>query len=437
MTGKQTLIIPDNWDDHGPISQYKKFVRLVTKSGQPDGEEFVMKCRPTSSGKRKLETVAARFDVEADLMKKIRGTEGVIPIVDIDGSSAPAWFVMPKAVPLAEHLHGKPDLRVTVESIRHIANALVRVKHSQGAAHRDIKPDNLLWLGGPLVADFGIAQVPKRKGLTPAGEKVGPTGFLAPEMRHVTPGVDGFQADVWSLAVTLFFLARPNNDGWPPVGTLLARRPEFSLYPAGGVAAYRLEWLLESATDYSPFLRPTMEVFADELAVWLESLNSEEGKRPQPTISSRTRRASFSRQHLHPAAALWSRRNRTLYEHLRQMLHMLAPGRFSEAGALSFALDTHGHNEESFFEVHAFSSTVATSGRRVVVLGFLVDGSKIEYFGEVQQRNVASEDGPFTLVRTVHSDGAVEWPSGERAASNMREMLSKEFENEDFPVVRQ
>lgn len=160
------------------------------------------------------------------------------------------WFVMPRAMELREHLGSRPHLRDVVKVVAAVADTLARVVTDQDVAHRDLKPANLLWLNGPLVADFGIAQLPTRAGITQKGESVGPMEFLAPEMRYVVGDVDGKAADVWSLAKTLFVLARVNDEKWPPVGTLNAGRPEFSLRPAGGRAAADLEFLLEAATAY-------------------------------------------------------------------------------------------------------------------------------------------------------------------------------------------
>jgi serine/threonine protein kinase len=86
--------------------------------------------------------------------------------------------------------------------------------HSQGVAHCDIKPSNVLIdiHGRPKFADFGIAQTRTR----PLDEQTAGTwAFLAPEVLTHT-ATDRFKADVWALGVTFTFML----DGvlpWPTV----------------------------------------------------------------------------------------------------------------------------------------------------------------------------------------------------------------------------
>jgi len=113
------------------------------------------------------------------------------------------------------------------------------------------------------------------------------------------------------------------------------------------------------------------------------------------------------------------------------MLRLL-PGRFFEAGALGLMLDDHGHDEDSHYNVHGIATTVSKNGMRVVLVGFLVDGSCAQYFGEIQQANTGGNE-PFDLVRKFFSEGAIEWPSGDRALSDMENSLRDIFSKQDFP----
>lgn len=76
--------------------------------------------------------------------------------------------------------------------------------HSNGIAHCDIKPENLLLDHAFTLklADFGSA-VSTLTMKYPAGD--GTAGYTAPEIKSMT-GYDAAKADVWSCGIVLFML---------------------------------------------------------------------------------------------------------------------------------------------------------------------------------------------------------------------------------------
>ena len=92
--------------------------------------------------------------------------------------------------------------------------------------------------------------------------------FLAPEMRFPKPGTPGYPADVWSLAKSLFVLAKGLD--YPPKGTHYIQGNEYPLWAQGGETAMDLAPVMETATAYEPGDRLTMAAFRDELTAWLE-----------------------------------------------------------------------------------------------------------------------------------------------------------------------
>jgi serine/threonine-protein kinase len=83
--------------------------------------------------------------------------------------------------------------------------------HRHGIIHRDVKPGNLMILGGPAgggsdmtvkLADFGIARAEAQSRITQVGSVVGTAAYLAPEQARgdeATPS-----SDVYSLGVVLY-----------------------------------------------------------------------------------------------------------------------------------------------------------------------------------------------------------------------------------------
>jgi serine/threonine-protein kinase len=84
--------------------------------------------------------------------------------------------------------------------------------HRRGIVHRDVKPGNLMLVGGPVgggemtvkLTDFGIARAAEQTRITQVGSVVGTAAYLAPEQirgEEATPATD-----VYALGVVLYQL---------------------------------------------------------------------------------------------------------------------------------------------------------------------------------------------------------------------------------------
>ncbi|RKS06274.1 serine/threonine protein kinase [Nocardiopsis sp. Huas11] len=161
-----------------------------------------------------------RFTRELASAQRVHGP-GTPRVLAADPAAEIPWlateYVMgPSLLDLVERTGSLPEPAARL-LVRGVAQALERV-HSQGLAHRDLKPGNVMVsAAGPQVIDFGIARAlePEQRG---AGDDrvVGTPGYMAPEAGR---GEDsGGAADVFALGGVLVWAltgSGPFGDGHP------------------------------------------------------------------------------------------------------------------------------------------------------------------------------------------------------------------------------
>ena len=322
------------------------------------------------------------------------GQTGILPVLDIDRSDPPRWFVMPEANMLSDSLGPSPDLSRVVEAVEHVASTLVALA-GQRIAHRDLKPPNLFWLDDEaVIGDLGIATWPQRGDLTALSKKVGPMYFLAPEARRHEDGIDYFRADVWSLAKCLFVLARPERGPYPPDGTHYLIGREFSLWEVGQEAGLALSPVLEAATQFRPGFRLRMAEFRDELHDWLQLYPVGTVKRPARPGSGRRGRAldgeleQIRRRSQAMRSALDTEIRALAKHYLSNARLWTRDGSEMEPPASTLVHHEFPQNSEDGFEPDdsylAATSAVDSRGRRFVLWAVLEHG-KVAMFAEVQR----------------------------------------------------
>jgi serine/threonine protein kinase len=209
----------------------------------------------------------ARFKDEIGFLLAHPDFPGILPLLDSrisDNLDESSWYVMPVATPVRQALGADPGPDVVVGAAAEIADTLVALA-AEGVAHRDIKPDNLFELDGRwVIGDFGLVTYPEKDPRTEHGRKVGPTDYMAPEMRRDADRADPGPADVWALAKTVWVLL--TGQDLPLPGTHRSAEAAHSLQERITFRyAPELDRLLESATQIEPEKRISMRDMALEL----------------------------------------------------------------------------------------------------------------------------------------------------------------------------
>ncbi|MFE3453764.1 protein kinase [Nonomuraea sp. NPDC059194] len=215
-----------------------------------------------------IEDSASRIRLEREV-RALRRVESpyVARVLDADLDCVRPYLVMEhiEGDTLLDHVRRSGPLRGAglVEVAQGVAAALAIV-HAAGVIHRDLKPANILMgVEGPVLIDFGIAQVIDATRLTMTGTFLGTPGYAAPELfadEHVAE-----PADVHAWAATVAFAAT----GRPTFGrgtveaqmyAVLNGQADLKGVPAG------LLPLVRAALNREPGKRPTAALLADRLA---------------------------------------------------------------------------------------------------------------------------------------------------------------------------
>jgi len=150
-------------------------------------------------------TFGERFRREAHLVAQLEHPH-IVPIFAYGIDEQP-WMAMRliQGGSLAGRLRSeKLSYGESVAIVRSVAQAL-DYAHGRNVVHRDVKPQNILLDGDhAYLADFGVARMIDRPGLTETGMVVGTPEYMAPEQAQGL-GADS-RSDIYALAVIAYQL---------------------------------------------------------------------------------------------------------------------------------------------------------------------------------------------------------------------------------------
>ncbi|GAB3133412.1 serine/threonine-protein kinase [Microbispora hainanensis] len=210
----------------------------------------------------------ARLRLEREV-RALRRVESpyVAQVLDADLSGDRPYLVMDyiegENLLDAVRRHGPLQESRLITLAQGLASALAII-HAGGIVHRDVKPANVL-LGedGPVLIDFGIAQVLDATRVTMTGTFLGTPGYCAPEV--FAEETVGAPADVHGWAATVAFAAT----GRPTFGRGTAESQMYAVLNGKadlvGVPAALLP-LVRAALHRDPARRPTAALLADRLS---------------------------------------------------------------------------------------------------------------------------------------------------------------------------
>lgn len=166
---------------------------------------------------------------------------------------------------------------------RELAAALTSI-HARGVLHRDLKPSNVM-MGerGPVLIDFGIAQIAEDSRLTATGFIAHTPGYCAPEVLN---GEDPTEAaDWWAWAAVLAYATTgraPFGTGHSPKVTRKVLSGQADLEGADPVVAYALRRALAPQAHRRPSPDEVIGLLAGEIEVPEEQLHPSEPTRVEP-----------------------------------------------------------------------------------------------------------------------------------------------------------
>lgn len=169
---------------------------------------------PADLSRAERESLVQRTTREARVAGRLTHPS-LVTVLDVVDEDERPWIVMEllEASTLEEIIQvgGPLPYQRVAEIGLNLIDAL-KVAHSEGIVHRDVKPDNVMIseAGRVVLTDFGLAAWNGESALSSSGRIIGSPAYIPPERAKAGPV--GPESDIWSLGATLYAAV----EGYPP-----------------------------------------------------------------------------------------------------------------------------------------------------------------------------------------------------------------------------
>lgn len=237
----------------------------------------VFKFLPETNRKIEFSRLRREFEVHTTLYQS-QGKYSVLPIFDYSlNKNDFSWVRLPLAKTFDEGISETAFLQKIQILIKLLNN--IKYLHANGYCHRDIKPNNLLFLDNKLyLADFGLVTDPQETtGITPHGTRMGNYQTIAPEMRKTGKSLDiehYKKSDIYSLGVTIWMILIQDEHGFDGEYSASQREKLERILFKEKIILTNIHTIIENCTKTNPSERITLEEIIYILSQVEESLKN-------------------------------------------------------------------------------------------------------------------------------------------------------------------
>lgn len=237
----------------------------------------VFKFLPETNRKIEFSRLRREFEVHTTLYQS-QGKFSVLPIFDYSlNENDFSWVRLPLAKTFDEGISETAFLQ-KIQLLIKLCND-IKYLHTNNYCHRDIKPNNLLFLDNVLyLADFGLVTDPQETiGITPHGTRMGNYQTIAPEMRKTGKDLeteDYKKSDIYSLGVTIWMILTQDEHGFDGEYSASQREKLEQILFKEKIILTDIHTIIERCTKTNPSERITLEEIIYILSQVEESLKN-------------------------------------------------------------------------------------------------------------------------------------------------------------------
>ncbi|MEG1273055.1 MAG: protein kinase [Acinetobacter sp.] len=237
----------------------------------------VFKFLPRTSRKIEFSRLKREFEVHTALYRD-QEKYNVLPIFDYSlNDNDYSWVRLPLAKTFDQGIAETAFLQ-KIQLLIKLCND-IQTLHADGYCHRDIKPNNLLFLNNILyLADFGLVTDPlEETGITPSGTRMGNYQTIAPEMRKINKDLqteDYKTSDIYSLGVTIWMILCEDKHGFDGEYSTSQREKLEQILLKEKIVLTNIHTIIEGCTKTNPEERITLDEITSILTVAESSLKN-------------------------------------------------------------------------------------------------------------------------------------------------------------------